>query len=530
MLNSITSTSPAELAKQKTQNNTQQTKTDYAYAPDWMFGNSNANTVGDNLQVQSEAQVSSSGADTTTESGSILSGKCDDGKDDGKIGIGSAIVSIGKGAWKSIGNTIVGIVTDPKKLLVTAGTIVACTLFPPLAVGLGVAGVVTGVISGGKAIGQAIDLYKNGGSDAEAKAAFEDIGASALQVGVSALGVKAGVKAMKATSGSAMSNVTKSSAKGIKGAIENGKNTVKAFAEDTVTGGRGFTRVNGKLKINLDNAGYKGTQMYTSVKNNIHNEGGVIKGVKASASQAKTKLAEAKTAKAAQKEYSRYKDANAETQAKMDADIKDYKSVSEAQSSLKAAEGRVSELNKQLANAADDAAKQGIQEQLKAARADLKAAKTDLSNAQYKQAFENAKVEAPKLEAAKTQAKAELDAAQKTYDSAVKAGDKAQIQTAKAELAQAKTAYSNARANLNSASSNFILRGTARYSKFAKSAHYTSFGTLTAPIGNELKNTNKISNYDLAQYEAQLKAANNSSGSGYVSGKYTFSHDWMDKI
>jgi hypothetical protein len=278
MLNYVTSASPAELARRNTQTGTNQVKTDYTYTPDWMFENSNAGSVGDNIQVGASKTAAvqtetSSEVNTPAESGSKWSDKCDDGKDDGKIGIGSAILHTLKGAGKSIVNTVVGIVTDPKKLLLTAGTVVACVLCPPLAVGLGVAGVAGGLYSGAKAVGQAVDLYKNGGTDAEAKAAFEDIGASALQVGVSALGVKAGVKAMKATSGSAMSNVAKSSKTGVKGVIENGRNTVKAFAEDTVTGGRGFTRVNGRLKINTSNAGYKGTQIYTNVKNNIKNEG-----------------------------------------------------------------------------------------------------------------------------------------------------------------------------------------------------------------------------------------------------------------
>ncbi len=254
MLNYVTSASPAELARRNTQTGTNQVKTDYTYTPDWMFENSNAGSVGDNIQVGASKTAAvqtetSSEVNTPAESGSKWSDKCDDGKDDGKIGIGSAILHTLKGAGKSIVNTVVGIVTDPKKLLLTAGTVVACVLCPPLAVGLGVAGVAGGLYSGAKAVGQAVDLYKNGGTDAEAKAAFEDIGASALQVGVSALGVKAGVKAMKATSGSAMSNVAKSSKTGVKGVIENGRNTVKAFAEDTVTGGRGFTRVNGRLKI-----------------------------------------------------------------------------------------------------------------------------------------------------------------------------------------------------------------------------------------------------------------------------------------
>ena len=494
MLNYVTSASPAELARRNTQTGTNQVKTDYTYTPDWMFENSNAGSVGDNIQVGASKTAAvqtetSSEVNTPAESGSKWSDKCDDGKDDGKIGIGSAILHTLKGAGKSIVNTVVGIVTDPKKLLLTAGTVVACVLCPPLAVGLGVAGVAGGLYSGAKAVGQAVDLYKNGGTDAEAKAAFEDIGASALQVGVSALGVKAGVKAMKATSGSAMSNVAKSSKTGVKGVIENGRNTVKAFAEDTVTGGRGFTRVNGRLKINTSNAGYKGTQIYTNVKNNIKNEG-IIKGTQTSASQARTKISEARTAKTAQKEYNRYKNADAETQAKMDADIKNYKTVNEAQNSLKSAEGKVNKLNEQLTNAADDAAKQSIQKQLKTARGELKTAQQDLVNAKYKQAFENAKTEIPKLEQTKVDAKQALDDAKKAYNTASKSGNGAEAELI--TLKNAKADYAIARDAANSTSSNFITRSAANHSRFVRSADYTSFGALTAPIGNELKMQTKF--------------------------------------
>lgn len=525
MLNYVTSASPAELARRNTQTGTNQVKTDYTYTPDWMFENSNAGSVGDNIQVGASKTAAvqtetSSEVNTPAESGSKWSDKCDDGKDDGKIGIGSAILHTLKGAGKSIVNTVVGIVTDPKKLLLTAGTVVACVLCPPLAVGLGVAGVAGGLYSGAKAVGQAVDLYKNGGTDAEAKAAFEDIGASALQVGVSALGVKAGVKAMKATSGSAMSNVAKSSKTGVKGVIENGRNTVKAFAEDTVTGGRGFTRVNGRLKINTSNAGYKGTQIYTNVKNNIKNEG-IIKGTQTSASQARTKISEARTAKTAQKEYNRYKNADAETQAKMDADIKNYKTVNEAQNSLKSAEGKVNKLNEQLTNVADDAAKQGIQKQLKTARGELRTAQQDLVNAKYKQAFENAKTEIPKLEQTKVNAKQALDDAKKAYNTASKSGNGAEAELI--TLKNAKADYAIARDAANSTSSNFITRSAANHSKFARSADYTSFGALTAPIGNELKNANQISNYDIAHYNAQLMSSN---ANGYPSGNYTYSNVW----
>ena len=132
---------------------------------------------------------------------------------------------------------------------------------------MGVVGAVTGVVSGAKAVGRAIDLYQNAdgtATDAEAKAAFQDLGASALQVGLSAVAVKGGLSAMKSTQGSAMAELAaKGKSTGLKGFGE----TVKAYAKDTVTGGRGFQE--GTLKINTANAGYKGTQMWGTVKGHM---------------------------------------------------------------------------------------------------------------------------------------------------------------------------------------------------------------------------------------------------------------------
>ena len=48
MLNYVTASAPAELAK-RNQYNTQTTAQGYEYAPDWMFGNSAMGDVGDNV-------------------------------------------------------------------------------------------------------------------------------------------------------------------------------------------------------------------------------------------------------------------------------------------------------------------------------------------------------------------------------------------------------------------------------------------------------------------------------------------------
>lgn len=391
MLNAITSAPPSELKQQQSGNATQTNSANAQYAPVWMFENSSTDGVGDNIQMQSKnasGQVNASNENNVPqETGSKFSDKCDDGEDDGRLSLGSAILQTIKGAGKAVINTVKDIATNPKKLAAAVVTATACTLCPPLAVGLGVVGAATGVYSGAKAVGKAIELYNDpNATDAEAKAAFQDIGASILQIGISVAGVKAGMKAMKGTEGSAMSNLAKSTEKGFKGVVENGKNTIKAFAEDSVTGGRGFTRVDGKLRINTSNSGYKGTQIYTNVKNNIKTEG-LVKSVRTAASNTGTKI-----------------------QQKWDAS--------------------------------------------KAAKA-AKAAGEEIPKAP---------------------------------------------------------------------SENFIKKGAANYSKFAKSSNYTSgFGALTVPAANEIRKTNKTSNYDKVE-QAQTAS------SRYVSGQYEFSHDWMDKI
>ena len=262
MLNYVTSASPAELARMNQYSSQTTTAANYDYAPDWMFGNSAMGDVGDGVQINGGVTYNETSAPATE--GNLVSG-CSDGKDDGKISLGSKIVNTLWGAGKAVVNTVKDIVTDPKKAIVAVATTAVCIAFPPAAVVVGAVGVATGVMGCVNAWNNA----SNATTDDEAKAAFQDFGASGLQVGLSAVAVKGGLNAMKATQGSAMSNITKSTKGGLRGAVENAGKTVRAFAEDTVTGGRGFQQ--GTLKINTANAGYKGTQLWGTVKGNLSN-------------------------------------------------------------------------------------------------------------------------------------------------------------------------------------------------------------------------------------------------------------------
>lgn len=256
MLNYVTASAPAELAK-RNQYNTQTTAQGYEYAPDWMFGNSAMGDVGDNVQINGGV---SQDVTAVQPEGNMVSG-CDDGKDDGKISLGSKIINTLWGAGKAVVNTVKDIVTDPKKAIAAVATTAVCIAFPPAAVVVGAVGVASGL----KGCVTAWQNASNATTDDEAKAACQDFGGAALQTGLSAVAVKGGLSAMRATQGSAMAKLAaEGKSAGIKGFGE----SAKAFLEDTVTGGRGFQQ--GTLKINTGSShlGYKGTQLWGTVKTN----------------------------------------------------------------------------------------------------------------------------------------------------------------------------------------------------------------------------------------------------------------------
>lgn len=121
---------------------------------------------------------------------------CTDGKNDGKIGFFSAIGNIFKGAAKMVVNTVKDIVTNPAKLLGAVATAALCVVFPPA--GLVLAGI--GIVSGGAKIASGVANAMGAKTDAEAKAAWQQVGEGGLTVGLSVAGAKASVKSMGAGS------------------------------------------------------------------------------------------------------------------------------------------------------------------------------------------------------------------------------------------------------------------------------------------------------------------------------------------
>ena len=143
---------------------------------------------------------------------------CTDGQNDGKIGIGSALLNAGEGIIKGAINGIKGMFTNKEgkfslgKTLLSVGIAAACIAFP--AVGAVACGI--GAIAGGSQVIKGFKAQANATTDAEAKAAWENIGEGTSTVVGCALGAKASVGAMKGASTAAIDDVAKVASKALK--------------------------------------------------------------------------------------------------------------------------------------------------------------------------------------------------------------------------------------------------------------------------------------------------------------------------
>lgn len=128
--------------------------------------------------------------------------RCTDGKDDGKIGIFSAVGNAIKGVGKTIVNGVKGMFTNSEgkfslgKTLLSVGTAAVCIAFPAV----GVAACAIGGAMGAVQVGKGIYNAATADTDAEAKEAWQNIGGGAFTVATSAVGAKAGINAVKSTS------------------------------------------------------------------------------------------------------------------------------------------------------------------------------------------------------------------------------------------------------------------------------------------------------------------------------------------
>ena len=200
------------------------------------------------LQQQQETSYISQTQPDTFEI-SAANETCTDGKDDGKIGFFGALGNALKGVGKTIVNGVKGMFTDSEgnfslgKTLLSIGTVALCIAVPAV----GVAACAVGAVAGGVQVAKGAIAASQATTDAEAKAAWQNIGGGLFTVGVSVAGAKASAKAVQASStagangGSALSEVSKdasllkkASAFG-KDAISSTKNNLSKIKTDVLT-------------------------------------------------------------------------------------------------------------------------------------------------------------------------------------------------------------------------------------------------------------------------------------------------------
>lgn len=151
------------------------------------------------LQAQKQTQNTASATVTSVQDSvfakDIATNTCTDGVDDGKIDTFSKIGNAVEGVGKSVVNMVTSAI-QPKNWLKTALAIGACCIpvVGPI-VGAGLA--CYGVYQGGKQIINAAQLAESATTDAEAKAAWENIGGGAFTTGISIVGLKGSASALK---------------------------------------------------------------------------------------------------------------------------------------------------------------------------------------------------------------------------------------------------------------------------------------------------------------------------------------------
>ena len=153
---------------------------------------------------------------------------CTDGKDDGKIGLGSALLNAGEGILKGAWNGLTGLLGfgkdengkttwNPFKLLGSVAVAAVCVAFPVA----GMAACAIGAVAGGAQVIKGAVAASNATTDAEAKAAWENMGEGGATVVGCVLGAKASYGAMKGSSTAAVDDALKT--------LDNGDDVVKAL-------------------------------------------------------------------------------------------------------------------------------------------------------------------------------------------------------------------------------------------------------------------------------------------------------------
>lgn len=186
---------------------------DYLYKYRSRYGNNINRAV---YQPTSSSTNNGKYASGISDSG-FFANTCTDGKDDGKIGFFSVAGNVLEGVAKGAVNGITGMLGiskdengnttwNPLKALGTVALGAACVMCPAL----GVAACAVGAVSGGVQVYKGAKAAANATTDAEAKAALENMGEGASTVVGCVIGAKASVGAMKNSSMAAVDDAIKS--------------------------------------------------------------------------------------------------------------------------------------------------------------------------------------------------------------------------------------------------------------------------------------------------------------------------------
>ena len=234
-----------------------------SYESNWRLNNADlyanpytTNTTAAKAGTQANQVNATNELDSITISSSNTSEGCTDGKDDGKIGLFSAVGNAIKGVGKTIANGVKGMFTDSEgnfslgKTLLSVGAAAACIAFPAV----GVVACAVGGTMGAIQVGKGIYNAATADTDAEAKQAWQEIGGGAFTVAASVTGAKASIKAVQSSAGNAsalaqlddtasatqklsalgkdMVTSTKNSAKNVSAAAKQAASSVKSTLKD----------------------------------------------------------------------------------------------------------------------------------------------------------------------------------------------------------------------------------------------------------------------------------------------------------
>ena len=123
----------------------------------------------------------------------VADNRCTDGSDDGKISFGSKAANLVEGVWDMGVNAVKTAIKNP---IQTALAIGACCI-PVVGPIIGGAMAIGGVVAGVKQVGNAIEASKYAKTDAQAKAAWENIGGGAGTTVLSAVALKGSASLLK---------------------------------------------------------------------------------------------------------------------------------------------------------------------------------------------------------------------------------------------------------------------------------------------------------------------------------------------